>query len=76
VRHWLSDYHCGLAGLLCGSANVGVAHLLGIPGEFHSSPLSLSFMYVGFFVAGFTSDVGVLSIVAITALYFKLAPML
>ncbi|MFT4886739.1 MAG: hypothetical protein ACJA2D_001189 [Pseudohongiellaceae bacterium] len=76
VRHWLSDYHYGLAGLLCGSVNVGVAHLLGVPGEFHSSPLSLSFMYVGFFVAGFTSGMGVLAIVAIIALYLKLAPRL
>ncbi|MFT6092630.1 MAG: hypothetical protein ACJA2Q_000519 [Pseudohongiellaceae bacterium] len=76
VRHWLSDYQYGLAGLLCGSINVAVAHLLGIPGEFHSSPLSLSLMYVGFFVAGFTAGMGLLAIVAVIALYLKLAPRL
>lgn len=76
VQHWLSNYHYGLAGLFWGAANMGVAHLLGIPGDLHSSPLSLSMMYLGFFLAGFTAGMGVLAIVAVIALYLKLAPNL
>lgn len=76
VRHWLSDSQYGLAGLSFGAANVGVAHLLGIPSEFHSTALSLSMMYFGFFVAGFTAGLGALAIVAVIALYLKLAPNL
>lgn len=76
VSHWLSDYYYGLAGLFLGSANVGVAHLLGIPTEFHSTALSLSVMYFGLFIAGFTAGLGVLAIFAVIALYLKLAPNL
>ena len=76
VRHWLSDYHYGLAGLFCASVNVAVAHLLGVPGEFHSSPLSLSLIYVGVFVAGFSLGMGLFAVVAIIGLYLKLAPSL
>jgi hypothetical protein len=76
VRHWLSDYYYGLAGLFLGSANVGVAYLLGIPSEFHSTALSLSLMYFGLFIAGFTAGLGLLAIVAVIALYLNLAPNL
>lgn len=76
VHHWLSDNYYGLAGLFLGAANVGVAHLLGIPSEFHSTALSLSLMYFGFFIAGFTAGLGALAIVAVIVLYLKLAPRL
>lgn len=76
VSNWLSDSRYLLAGLFWGTANVTVAHLLGIPGDLHSTPMSLSMMYVGFFVSGFAAGMGVLAIVAVIALYLKLAPNL
>lgn len=76
VNNWLRDDRYLMAGLFFGTANVGVAHLLGIPGEFHSTAISLFIMYVGFFIAGFTAGMGVLAIVAVIALYLKLAPSL
>jgi hypothetical protein len=76
VRHWLSDHHFGLVGLSFASVNTGIAHLLGIPSEFYSTPLSLCLIYLGTFVAGFTAGMGVLAIFAVIALYLKLAPSL
>ena len=76
VRHWLSDQHFALAGLFFASVNMGIAHLLGIPSEFYSTPLSLCLIYLGNFVAGFTAGMGVLAIFAVIALYLKWAPSL
>lgn len=76
VRHWLSDRHLGLAGLSFASVSTGIVHLLGIPSEFYSTPLSLCLIYLGTFVAGFTAGLGVLAAVAVIALYLKLAPSL
>lgn len=76
VNNWLRDDRYIIAGLFFGSLNAGVAHLLGIPGEFHTTAISLIVMYLGFFVSGFTAGMGVLAIVAVIALYLKLAPSL
>ncbi len=76
VEVWLTNNRFLLAGLFWGTCNTLVAHLLGIPGELHSSALSLLVMYIGYFSAGFTAGMGMLAIIAVIVLYLKLAPEL
>jgi hypothetical protein len=73
---WLTNERFLLAGLVWGTSNTLVAHFLGIPGELHSSILSLFVMYLGYFFAGFTAGMGILAMIAVIALYLKLAPEL
>lgn len=74
--YWLSDKRFFLAGLAGAVSNMAVAHVLGIPGEFHEAAVALLVMYLGYFISGFAAGMGLLAIVAVIALYLKLAPSL
>ncbi len=76
INVWLSNHRFLLAGCFWGTCNTLVAHLLGVPGELHATPLSLLIMYLGFFFAGFTAGMGMLAIIAVIRLYVRLAPRL
>ncbi len=76
VQIWLNNRRLLLAGFLFGTSNTLVAHLLGVPGELHSSPAALLIMYIGYFGAGFAAGMGMLAIFAVIVLYLKLAPRL
>lgn len=76
IGDWLTDSRFIIAGLFFGMCNTVVAHALGIPGDLHAYPLSLSVMYIGYFFAGFTAGMGMLAIFAVIALYLNLAPEL
>ncbi|MFK7863506.1 MAG: hypothetical protein AB8B95_04670 [Pseudohongiellaceae bacterium] len=76
VDHWLSDKQFYLAGSAGAVANMAVAHVLGIPGEFHIAYSSLVVMYSGYLISGFAAGMGLLAIIAVIALYLKLAPSL
>lgn len=76
VSVWLNNKWYLIAGLGFATVNTSVAHLLGVPAEFHVSALSLAMMYVGFFLAGFASGMGLLGISGIIVVYLKFAPSL
>jgi len=76
VDEWMNDRWLLLAGLAFGTANTTVGHLLGVPSVFFESNLSLVMVYLGFFLGGFTSGMGLLSIAAVIVLYIKIAPLL
>ncbi len=76
VQFWLNNSRFLVAGLSVATANTLVAHLLGIPGELHASPLALLVMYLGYFGSGFTAGMGLLAIFSVIVLYLKLAPEL
>lgn len=76
VQNWMSDNHFLLAGAGFGTLNTLVGHLLGVPTEIHESVLSLTFMYVGFFVSGFLAGMGLLSIASVISMHLRFAPRL
>lgn len=76
VDEWMSDKWLLLAGFTFGAANTSVGHLLGVPSVFFESTSSLVMIYLGFFLGGFTSGMGLLAITAVIVLYLKFAPSL
>lgn len=76
VDDWLSDKWFLLAGLAFAVSNTTIGHLLGVPSEFYDATLSLLMVYSGFFLAGFTSGMGLLAITAVIILYVRFAPSL
>ena len=76
ISEWVSDTRYLLAGIGFATANTTVAHLLGVPTEFHESVFSLVMMYTGFFLAGFTCGMGMLGIIIVIVLYLEFAPTL
>jgi len=76
VDEWMSDRWLLLAGFIFGAANTTVGHLLGVPSVFFESTSSLVMVYIGFFLGGFTSGMGLLAIAAVIVLYLKFAPSL
>lgn len=76
VDEWMSDKWLLLAGFSFGAANTTVGHLLGVPSFFFEATSSLMMVYFGFFLAGFTSGMGLLAIAAVIVLYLKFAPSL
>ena len=76
VDEWMSDKWLLLAGFAFGTANTTVGHLLGVPSVFFESTPSLVMVYFGFFLAGFSSGMGLLAITAVIVLYLKFAPSL
>lgn len=76
VDEWMSDKWLLLAGFAFGAANTTVGHLLGVPSAFFESSSSLAMVYLGFFLAGFASGMGLLAITAVIVLYLKFAPSL
>lgn len=76
VDEWMSDKWLLLAGFMFGTANTTVGHLLGVPSVFFESTSSLVMVYIGFFLGGFTSGMGLLAIAAVIVLYLRFAPSL
>jgi len=76
VDEWMNDKWLLLAGFAFGAANTTVGHLLGVPSVFFESTSSLVMIYLGFFLGGFTSGMGLLAITAVIVLYLKFAPSL
>lgn len=76
VDTWLCDRWYVLAGLLYGALTMIVGHSLGVPAEFYVQTSALIAIYAGFFAAGFTTGMGLLSILAIISLYLRVAPSL
>lgn len=73
VKEWMNDKWLLLVGFSFGAANTTVGHLLGVPSVFFESTSSLVMVYFGFFLAGFTSGMGLLAITAVIVLYLKFA---
>ncbi|PCJ25432.1 MAG: hypothetical protein COA96_07295 [SAR86 cluster bacterium] len=76
VADWLNNKWYFLSGLGFATTSITTGHFLGIPLEFYETPYSLFAMYMGLFLAGFTSGMGLLSIVAVIILYLKFVPNL
>jgi len=76
VGEWMSDKWLLLAGFGFAAANTTVAYLLGVPTAFFESTSGLVMVYFGFFLGGFISGMGLLSIAAVIILYLRFAPSL
>lgn len=76
VDEWMNDKWLLLAGFGFAAANTTVGHLLGVPAAFFESTSALAMAYFGFFLAGFSSGMGLLAIAAVIVLYLKFAPSL
>lgn len=76
IDEWMSDKWLLLAGFAFGATNTTVGHLLGVPSVFFESTSSLVMIYLGTFLAGFASGMGLLAITAVIVLYLKFAPSL
>jgi len=76
LENWVSDKRHLMAGLGFATVNTSIAHSLGVPAVFQTDPLALTVIHVGFFLAGFSAGIGLLAIIAVIALYLKLAPNL
>ncbi|GJM11726.1 MAG: hypothetical protein DHS20C12_01290 [Pseudohongiella sp.] len=76
VDEWMSDKWFLLAGFAFGTTNTTVGHLLGVPTAFFESSSALTMVYLGFFLAGFFSGMGLLAITAVIVLYLRFAPSL
>ncbi len=76
ISEWATNTRYLLAGFGFAAANTTIAHLLGVPMEFHESIFSLFMMYAGFFLAGFSCGMGMLGILIVIVLYLKFAPTL
>lgn len=76
INEWMNDRRLLLAGFGFATATASIGHILGVPAEFYESTATLAIIYFGFFVAGFSSGMGLLAIAAVIALYLKFAPNL
>tara|TARA_B110000858_G_scaffold196515_1_gene255523 strand:+ start:29394 stop:30371 length:978 start_codon:yes stop_codon:yes gene_type:complete len=76
IDEWMSDKWLLLAGFAFGATNTTVGHVLGVPSVFFESTSSLVMVYLGTFLAGFASGMGLLAIAAVIVLYLKFAPSL
>ncbi|MEX0963176.1 MAG: hypothetical protein WDZ52_03920 [Pseudohongiellaceae bacterium] len=76
VNEWMNDKWLLLAGFGYATLNTTAGHLLGVPAVFFESTSALSMVYLGFFLAGFVSGMGLLAITAVVVLYLKFAPSL
>lgn len=76
ISTWLGNKRFLIAGVGFATINTSVAHLLGVPVELHATPLALAMVYVGFFMAGFTSGIGMVAIFTVILLYLKFTPNL
>ena len=74
VEVWLQDGRFLMAGAGFATVNIVVGHLLGVPTDFHSSVPALTMIYVGFFLSGFFSGMGLLSIISVIVLHLRFAP--
>lgn len=76
IDSWLSNrtfLFCGFGFAVC---TVLVSVTLGVPADYHIATASLFVYYLGAFAAGFTSGMGLLSIVSCIVLYVRFAPNL
>lgn len=76
VSKWLAPHRYVFAGTLVGTVNVTIGHFLGVPSDFFVTPLALTLIYVGFFLAGFANGMGVQGVVTVITLYVRFAPNL
>ena len=76
ISTWLTTRKYIFAGLMFATVNTSVGHLLGVPDQYHETPLALVSMYIGFFTAGFSAGIGLLSIFGVIVLFLRFAPNL
>ncbi len=73
---WLCNRNFVFAGLVLATINTSIGHLLGVPGQYHETVFALVSMYLGFFMAGFSSGVGLLAILGVIIVFLRFAPNL
>lgn len=72
----LTDRAFMICALAFATATTGVTHVLGVPADLHASSMALIVSYLGFFMAGFCSGLGLWAIVGVINLYLRFAPNL
>jgi len=76
VETWLTTRNFIFAGLIWGTLNTSIGHLLGVPDQYHETAFALISMYIGFFMAGFSAGIGLMSILGVIILFLRFAPNL
>lgn len=76
IETWMTTRNFIFAGLIWATLNTSIGHLLGVPDQYHETVFALVSMYVGFFMAGFSAGIGLLSILGVIILFLRFAPNL
>ncbi len=76
IEGTLTNRSFTIAALGFATATTFVAHTLGVPAELHASPLSLVMVYLGYFMGGFCSGLGLWAIIGVITIYVRFAPNL
>ena len=76
VDLWLSDRAFVIAGVVFALSNASVAHLMGVPTEFHDTAFAYFVLNLGFIITGFTAGMGLWAIFSVIVLYLKFATTL
>ncbi len=76
IKTTLTDRAFMIFALSFASATTAVTHTLGVPTDLLASPFSIAVVYLGYFVAGFCSGLGLWAIVGVITIYVRFAPNL